>query len=109
MKQKIVNDDPITKSIFKAELKELKSEFKKELSNYPTNAKVEMMLEKSERRTDEKARGYRDEILTKMDQIIGELAQIREDRLFEKHGKRELEKQLDDHEKRIKKLENPRN
>jgi hypothetical protein len=109
MKQKIANDPPITKSILQAELKVLKSEFKKEFSNHPTNAKVEMMFEQSERRTDEKARQYRDEVLTRMDQIVGELAQAREDKLFERHEKRELQEQIGDHEKRIKKLENHKN
>lgn len=115
MKQKIVNDAPITKSILQQELKKAlsnyptKDDLKKTLSNYPTTIQVETMLEKSERRTDEKAKQYRDEILTKMDQIVGELAQMREDRLFERHEKRELKEQVDDHEKRIKKLENPKN
>ncbi len=62
MKQKIVNDAPITKS-----------------NNYPTVDKLEIMFEKSERRMDEKARQYCDEILNKTDQILGILAQIRED------------------------------
>lgn len=126
MKQKAINDVPVTKKVLKEELaafrnelkeklknyptkKELKEEIENALRNYPTTFQVGSMLEKSEMRTDEKARQYRDEILTKMDLIVGELAQIREDRLFEKHEKKEFQDQIDDHEKRIKKLEKQSN
>lgn len=56
-------------------------------------------LEKFGLEMDEKARGYRDDILNKMDEMMGELEQIREDQMFIHHD-------LKDHEKRITKLEN---
>ncbi len=100
-----------TKDDLKKELSNYptKDDLKKELSNYPTTIKVEMMLEKTKMDIDDKARGYRDEILTKMDQVVGELAQLREDRLFEKHEKKEIETRIDNHEKRLKKLEKQTN
>ncbi len=115
MKQKVIDDAPVTRSVLR---KEIQRELKKALSNYPTKAEfreelsrrptiiqVEMMLEDTKLDIDEKARQYRDEILTRMDQIVGELAQIREDRLFERHEKKELQGHIDDHEGRIKELE----
>lgn len=49
------------------------------VNNHPTVDKLEMMFEASEKRMDEKARCYRDEIINKANQILGILAQIRED------------------------------
>lgn len=83
--------------------------FLKILKNYPTNIKMELKFEQMIMKYDDIARQYRDEILTKMDQIIGELAQMREDREFDKHDQREFQRQLADHEKRITKLERQKN
>lgn len=55
-------------------------------------------FEKFGREVDERARGYRDEILTKMDEMMGELEQIREDQAFTRHD-------IANHEKRITKFE----
>jgi len=133
MKQKMANDTFVTKIDLnkalsnhptKDDLKKAlanhptKDDLKKALANHPTkddlirtlnNYSMKFDLKDTEIRLDEKARQYRDEILTKMDQIVGELAQIREDRLFEKHEKREFQEQIGDHEKRIKKLEKQNN
>lgn len=99
MKQKIIDDNEVvTRGILREVLKE-------ELSNYPTKIQLEIKLDNLEKRIDDKARGYRDEILTKMDQILGELAQIREDNHFRDRDIRELKKTDRDHEKRIKKIE----
>lgn len=92
--QKIMKNYPNRKDVEKIILDKLK--------NYPTHIIMDIKQEQMLIRIDEKARQYRDEVLTKMDQIVGELAQIREDRLFEKHEKGELKEQIDDHEKRIK-------
>lgn len=51
-------------------------------NNHPTIDKLEIMFENSERRKDEKAKRYRDEILNKADEVLGILAQMREDRLY---------------------------
>jgi hypothetical protein len=105
MKSKIKNkdDEIVTRKILDEVLDE---KFKEKLSNYPTRVEVEIMFEKWTYKIDENARRYRDEVLTKMDQIVGELAQMREDREFDRYDKRRTEEQFDDHEKRIRKLEN---
>lgn len=46
-------------------------------------------LEKLEKRQDEKAKGYRDEVLDKMDEVVTELEQIREDQVFINHDLKE--------------------
>jgi hypothetical protein len=48
---------------------------------------------------------FRSDMFTRFDEIIGELAQIREDKLFMDHDIRKLKETDDDHEARIKKLE----
>ncbi|MBU3978272.1 hypothetical protein KJ980_07450 [Patescibacteria group bacterium] len=120
MKQKMANDTFVTKIDLNKALSNhpTKDDLKKALANHPTKddlirtlnkCSMKFDLKDTEIRLDEKARQYRDEILTKMDQIVGELAQIREDRLFEKHEKREFQEQIGNHEKRIKKLEKQNN
>ena len=56
-------------------------------------------------KVDENARKYKDQILSKMDEVMGELQTIREDNIIGTHQTSELRRQTDDHEKRIKKLE----
>ncbi len=50
---------------------------------------------------DEKARGNRDDVLNKMDKIIGELEQRREEEIFIKHDINELKTITEKHEKEI--------
>ncbi len=50
---------------------------------------------------DEKARGYRDEILNKMDYIVRELEKSREYKLI---GDYHTKENFDNHEERIKKI-----
>ena len=78
-----------------------KKDLQTTLQNYPTKWDID----KLEQRIDDRARLYRDEILTKMDLILGELAQMREDNLFRDRDIRELKKTDRDHEKRIKIIE----
>ncbi len=54
---------------------------------------------------DEKFRTYRDEILNRLDSVMGELQNIREDNSIGTHQTRELREEVDNHEQRIKKLE----
>ncbi len=98
MKQ--INDDqtPVTQAF-------LRETLKKEFSNYPTKVDMKIEMDQLEMRVDNRAKMYRDQILTKMDQIIGELAQMREEREFERFDKKTLEKKVASHEERITKLE----
>ncbi len=54
---------------------------------------------------DEKAQGYRDEILTKMDGVMGELQAMREENSVGTYQTSQLREEVDGHEKRIKTLE----
>lgn len=87
MKKKI--DDPvITKSVLKQTLDD----------------RFESFEEKVDKRfldQDEKARGYRDEILNKLDEVMGELENSREDRLFIKHDIHDLQERMSKVEKNL--------
>ena len=90
MKKKAISTKPVTEEKLKGVLK-----------YYPTK----MDMENIELRVDEKARQYRDEILTRIDGVMGELAQMREDNVFADHDVKVLKERTDNHENRIKKLE----
>lgn len=98
MNKKVANLEPVTEE----KLREV-------LTAYPTKKDVEFIVDSKidglETRIDEKARSYRDEILTRLDGVMGELAQIREDRVFEEHDVKVLKEKADDNGKRIEKLE----
>lgn len=53
---------------------------------------------------DEKNRGYRDQILTGLDRVMKELETMREENTV---GGHQVGEKLDDHERRITKLETP--
>lgn len=48
---------------------------------------------------------FRDDILTRLDDVMGQLESLREDRELGIHQTSELREDVDDHEKRIKKIE----
>jgi len=52
-----------------------------------------------------KNRQYKDEIMTGLDKVVKELEAIREDSIVGTHQIRELRVDVDNHEKRISKLE----
>lgn len=54
---------------------------------------------------DEKNREYRDQVLTGLDKVMKELEAIREDSVVGTHQTREIRVDVDNHEKRIAKLE----
>lgn len=83
MKQKNSDQDLVTKGFLKIELNELMQKI------------------------DEKAKKYRDEILTKMDGVMGELQTMREENTIGTYQSREVRDQVEDHERRIKRLEKP--
>lgn len=77
---------------------------KTELKDYPNRYELDSKLERLERKIDDNARSYRDQILTKMDDIVGELAQIREDNLFRDRDIKELQEKISLHDNEISKL-----
>lgn len=54
---------------------------------------------------DENARKYRDQILAKLDETMGELGAMREENVIGSHQTSQLRSDVDNHEKRIKHLE----
>lgn len=62
-------------------------------------------LEVKLQEVDDNARKYRDEILTKLDGVMGELKTMREETTIGAHQVFELREQVDSHEERITHLE----
>lgn len=54
---------------------------------------------------DKKNEKYKDEVMTKLDDISGQLEDLQEDKTLSIHQTEELREQVGDHEKRIKLLE----
>lgn len=56
-------------------------------------------------KVEEDQKEYRDENMNRLDDVMGELENIREDNMIGTYQIRELRENVDDHEKRITKLE----
>lgn len=69
---------------------------------------LEQRLEERIRNSDEKSKKYRDDILTGLDRVYGELESIRENRDLAAGQTREVRNGLEDHEQRIARLESTR-
>lgn len=96
MKQKSTSSQIITKAYLN---KVLDDRFK--LSEINTDIKLENL----ERKIDEKAQKYRDQVLTSNDKIVKELEVMREENIIGFNQIARLGKQVNSHEKRIKILE----
>ncbi|HSW89109.1 MAG TPA: hypothetical protein VLG12_08145 [Candidatus Saccharimonadales bacterium] len=74
MPQKITNQNPITETRMKQILKEYST--KKDLENAfkAHDMHMDYKLERLKEDIDEKAREYRDQLMTKLDYIVGELS-----------------------------------
>lgn len=70
-----------------------------------TKLELKDELERIVRQIDGKNRGYRDEILTKLDTVVGELTTAREERTIQNYHVRQVRSTTENHEKRISKLE----
>lgn len=62
-------------------------------------------LDEVVRGIDEKAQRYRDEILAKMDEVMGELGVMREENTIGSHQTSQLRDTVENHKKRIKNIE----
>lgn len=67
--------------------------------------KLEFKLTDLEQRLDSKAQKYRDQILTKLDETMGELRAMREENIIGSAQTSQLRDTADNHEKRIKNIE----
>lgn len=81
MKKNSAASEIVTRSFLRSELDDLKKEI------------------------DRKAQGYRDQILTKLDETMGELGAMREENTIDSGQTSQLRDTVQDHEKRIKKIE----
>lgn len=88
MKQK----NPLSESATKGDLLILKEEIVSE---------IDLKLEKMRGEHKE----YKDEVMTKLDDISGQLENLQEDKILSIHQTEELKNRVEDHEKRIKNVE----
>lgn len=79
---------------------------KNDLKKVEKSLRTELLrLEEKMENTDENAKQYRDQILTKLDGVMGELQTMREESAAGGFQIYELGEQVDNHEKRLARLE----
>ena len=124
MKKKAASKEPVTKDDLSKALsnyptkkdlenvlknyptkKETKNIVEEALTNYPTKWDMDKRFDVQDRKWDERFTNLKSDIFTRFDELMGELAQQREDRLFTDNDVKVLKDKSDEHEKRIKKLE----
>ena len=98
MKQK-KSQDSLTKDVLKTEIKGLEERLGKK---FVTQGFFSYEMDKTKQEVDEKARSYRDEILTSNDRLAKTLETIREDLEI---GNFQMGEKIEDHERRIKNVE----
>lgn len=96
MKKQNNSSEPLTKVFLESKLDSLRVELLTDVREEINEAKSEI---------DQNAKAYRDQILAKMDEVLGELQDMREENIIGTHHIRELRKADANHERRIKKLE----
>lgn len=89
MKKKNNSSDLVTKVFLKGELTTLET-------------RVDIKLERMEKRIDDNAQKYRDQVLTSNDKLAKHLKTMREENTI---GFNQLNNKLQDHEKRIQRIE----
>lgn len=92
----------LTKDELKIEIKNLEERLGNRLVS---KALLRYELDKQKQELDDNAKKYRDQILTKLDEVMGELGTMREKNTIGAYQTAELRKQVDNHEKRIIHLE----
>ena len=107
---KIVKPQPATKSDLKSLEKTLHSEIKNvetslRLEITSLEIKTDLKLEKMEERIDGNARKYRDQILSSNDGLMKQLETMRTENTFGAGQAERIDDQIENHEKRIQKLE----
>lgn len=88
----------------KNDLKKVEKSLRAELQTTEKSLRAELLrlegrMESMEGRIDENARGYRDEVLTKLDGVMGELATMREENAVGAYQTRELREKVEQLEK----------
>ncbi|MEK7517047.1 MAG: hypothetical protein AAB583_00725 [Patescibacteria group bacterium] len=100
MQQKSKKSDLVTKVFLKKELKKFENAFDQKLT--AMDIKTDIKLERLERRIDDNAQKYRDQVLTSNDKLAKTLETMRQENSI---GFNQINRQLDGHETRIQKLE----
>lgn len=110
------NDKPLTEAVFVSTIKELRETFatKVELKAVKEDLQIEIVLAKEEmnkkfEESDEKNRGYRDEILTRIDSFAKRIVNLEEEGEVGTYQAEKLRKKVDGHETRLKSLETAKN
>lgn len=96
-----------------------KADLEKALKNYPTKddlrddlkvleVRMDIKMDHLANRVDDNAKQYRDQILTRLDGVMGELQTMREENTLGAYQAGKLQKKVDNHEKRIVHLEKTR-
>lgn len=104
MKQKNNLSNLVAKDFLKKELKKELHEFEKKIDQKLTvlEVRTDIKLDNLERRIDDNAKKYRDQILVSNDKLAKQLEEMRDENAI---GFNQLNRELQNHEKRIKKLE----
>ncbi len=107
MKQKTVGKEPVTEAKLKEALLDYptKKDLHKALENYPTKNEMYQKFDELDRKFEERFVQFKSDIFTRFDELMGELSQQREDRIFTDHDVKVLDEKVIDHDKRLKKLE----
>ena len=102
MKQNYIPSKFATKTDLKRESKILRAEL---LKIEEQGEILQDKFQELKNNVDENARKYRDQILTRLDEVMGELQTMRDEDTIGTHQIRELRKDVDAHEKKIKALQ----
>lgn len=102
MKKKNNSQTQVTRGELREELSRLEGRLEKK---FITKPELTFGLEELKIEIDERARQYRDDVLTKLDGVMGELQTMREENTVGTHQISELAERVDDHEVRITTLE----
>ena len=100
MKKKNNSSNLVTKVFLKDELKNLETSLHLKITSL--EIKVDTKLEEVEKRIDNNAQRYRDQILVSNDKLVKQLESMMDENTI---GFSQLNRQLQNHEKRIKKIE----
>ncbi len=90
---------------FDIKFKGLETRFDIKLKGLET--RFDIKLDRLKEGIDDNAKKYRDDVLTKLDGVMGELQTMREENTIGTYQIGELKERVDDHEKRVTRLETP--
>jgi len=99
MKQKNNDSKLVTKTVLKAEIKNLEERLEKK---FVTQGLFRYEIDKTKQEIDDKAQKYRDQVLTSNDKLARTLETMREELEI---GSFQTRRKVDNHETRIKQLE----